>query len=337
MFSETPLTEITNPEASVQGLRNDNPDNWHDHEFYYKARIGETINSKYQVKASIGSGMFSTVFLAKTLLPECEQEIAIKIPRKNDLMLRSAKYREHLCLVMESLDLNLRQITNKYGRNRGINLKTICVYAHQLMVALQHLAHCGIFHCDIKPDNIMVTKSRRSIKLCDFGVAMFARDQTPSAETPYLVSPSYRAPEIILGVAPYSHQIDMWSAGCCLYELYTGKFLFPVATNNGLLKQQMELKGAFPKAMLKKGAFTGMHFNENFEFRQLDPVTKLETLRSMASFNVKTSCLSDLTGEDGALMSRFKNLLERMLTLDPSKRITPDEALKHPFLKSVCK
>ncbi|EFJ33506.1 hypothetical protein SELMODRAFT_2003, partial [Selaginella moellendorffii] len=336
-------------------------DNWHDQEFYYKARVGETINSKYQVKASIGSGMFSTVFLAKSLLPECQQEVAIKIPRKNDLMLRSAKselqilkkvaepeatnkdnhcvklldsfvYREHLCLVMEFLDLNLRQITNKYGRNRGINLKTICVYAHQLMVALQHLAHCGILHCDIKPDNIMVTKSRRSIKLCDFGVAMFARDQTPSAETPYLVSPSYRAPEIILGVAPYSHPIDMWSAGCCLYELYTGKFLFPVATNNGLLKQQMELKGAFPKAMLKKGAFTGMHFNENFEFRQLDPVTKLETLRSMASFNVKTSCISDLTGEDGALMARFKNLLERMLTLDPSKRITPDEALKHPFL-----
>lgn len=59
-----------------------------------------------------------------------------------------------------------------------------------------------------------------------------------------------------LGVAvlglPYDHALDIWSVGCCLYELYSGKMLFPGHTNNDMLRLHMELKGAFPKKMLKK-------------------------------------------------------------------------------------
>jgi serine/threonine protein kinase len=46
--------------------------------------------------------------------------------------------------------------------------------------------------------------------------------------------------------------MDMWSIGCCLFELYTGKILFPGNSNNEMLKLMMELKGPFPKKMLKK-------------------------------------------------------------------------------------
>jgi serine/threonine protein kinase len=46
--------------------------------------------------------------------------------------------------------------------------------------------------------------------------------------------------------------MDMWSVGCCLYELYSGKVLFPGSTNNDMLRLHMELKGPFPKKMLKK-------------------------------------------------------------------------------------
>jgi len=47
----------------------------------------------------------------------------------------------------------------------------------------------------------------------------------------------------------------MWSVGCCLYELYTGKVLFPGSTNNDMLRLHMELKGLFPKKMLRKVTF----------------------------------------------------------------------------------
>lgn len=44
----------------------------------------------------------------------------------------------------------------------------------------------------------------------------------------------------------YDYGIDMWSVGCTLYELYTGKILFPGKTNNHMLKLAMDLKGKMP-------------------------------------------------------------------------------------------
>jgi serine/threonine protein kinase len=55
----------------------------------------------------------------------------------------------------------------------------------------------------------------------------------------------------VLGLT-YDHPLDMWSVGCCLYELYTGKVLFPGPSNNDMLRLHMELKGPFPKKMLRK-------------------------------------------------------------------------------------
>ena len=52
------------------------------------------------------------------------------------------------------------------------------------------------------------------------------------------------------------HALDIWSVGCVIYELFTGKILFPGKTNNEMLKLIMDVKGPFPKKMLKKGAFT---------------------------------------------------------------------------------
>lgn len=59
----------------------------------------------------------------------------------------------------------------------------------------------------------------------------------------------------VLGLA-YDHPLDMWSVGCCLYELYTGKVLFPGPSNNAMLRLHMELKGPFPKKMLRKVSLT---------------------------------------------------------------------------------
>ncbi len=52
------------------------------------------------------------------------------------------------------------------------------------------------------------------------------------------------------------HALDIWSVGSVIYELFTGKILFPGKTNNEMLKLIMDVKGPFPKKMLKKGAFT---------------------------------------------------------------------------------
>jgi dual specificity tyrosine-phosphorylation-regulated kinase 2/3/4 len=78
-------------------------------------------------------------------------------------------------------------------------------------------------HCDLKPENILLKEYNKSgIKMIDFGSSCFEQETLYT----YIQSRYYRAPEITLGL-PYSHQIDIWSAGCILAELTTGVPLFP--------------------------------------------------------------------------------------------------------------
>lgn len=205
-------------------------------------------------------------------------------------------------------------------------------YAKQLFIALKHLRNCGVLHCDIKPDNMLVNEAKNVLKLCDFGNAMFAGK---NEVTPYLVSRFYRAPEIILGLQ-YDHPLDIWSVGCCLYELYTGKVLFPGLTNNDMLRLHMELKGPFPKKMLRKGAFTGQHYDQDLSFHATDedPVTK-KTIKRMI-LNIKPKDIGTIvagsSGEDPKMLANFKDILDKIFVLDPDKRLTVSQALNHPFI-----
>ena len=72
--------------------------------------------------------------------------------------------------------------------------------------------------------------------------------------------------------------MDVWSIGCVIYELFTGRILFPGRSNNEMLKLMMDVKGAFPKKMLKKGEFALQHFEDDpamsFCLMEMDPLTK---------------------------------------------------------------
>ncbi len=72
-----------------------------------------------------------------------------------------------------------------------------------------------------------MNENRNILKICDLGTAIDRSDAATSHNeiTPYLVSRFYRAPEIILGI-PFDYAADMWSIGCTLYEMYSGKILF---------------------------------------------------------------------------------------------------------------
>ena len=71
--------------------------------------------------------------------------------------------------------------------------------------------------------------------------------------------------------------MDMWAVGCTIYELYSGQILFPGRSNNEMLRLMMDLRGPFPKKMLKKGQFSGNHFeadnNMSFAMQEADKVT----------------------------------------------------------------
>lgn len=65
----------------------------------------------------------------------------------------------HSVLPLHVQDMNLRELTLKYGRNVGLNIQAVAIYAGQLLVALRHLQQCRVLHADIKPDNILVNVS----------------------------------------------------------------------------------------------------------------------------------------------------------------------------------
>jgi len=297
-----PKTQMPANKTLSQGLL----DNWDDADGYYKFKIGEIIMENYQVASAQGRGVFSSVLKAYDLNNQKATgdfaEVAIKVIRANETMykagqlereilrllasedkdgkrhciklLRSFEYRNHLCLVFENMSMNLRELVKKYGRDVGLNISAVRQYAEQLMIGLHHMHRCKVIHADIKPDNILVNDRHTIVKFCDFGSAMYAGDNDI---TPYLVSRFYRAPEIILGL-PYDHALDMWSVGCVLYELFTGKILFPGRTNNEMLKLMMSFKGPFSKKMLRKGAFSENHFEgetlDDFSSLEEDPITK---------------------------------------------------------------
>ncbi|KAJ6350918.1 hypothetical protein OIU78_006938 [Salix suchowensis] len=363
IFGETPVgVRKSGKGEGLPIVRSGLHDNWDDPVGYYNHRFGEVLDGRYEIVAAHGKGVFSTVVRARDLNAGIDEpeEVAIKIIRNNETMrkagdtevsilkklagqdpenkrhcvrfLSSFKYRNHLCLVFESLHMNLREVLKKFGRDIGLKLTAVRAYAKQLFIALKHLRNCGVLHSDIKPDNMLVNEAKNVLKLCDFGNAMFSGK---NEITPYLVSRFYRAPEIILGLS-YDHPMDMWSVGCCLYELYSGKVLFPGSTNNDMLRLHMELKGPFPKKMLKKGAFVDQHFDNdlNFHATEEDPVSKKIMKKIIVNIKSKDvgSIISGSPGEDPKMLANFKDLLEKIFVLDPEKRMTVYQALAHPFI-----
>ena len=84
---------------------------------------------------------------------------------------------------------------------------------------------------------------------------------------------------VVLGL-PYDTAIDVWSIGCTLYELYTGKILFPGKSNNHMLLLMMEVKGKLNHRMIKKATLGEMHFDEQMNFISIeqDKITRQVSL-----------------------------------------------------------
>uniref|UniRef100_A0A8C7N5I7 Serine/threonine-protein kinase PRP4 homolog n=1 Tax=Oncorhynchus kisutch TaxID=8019 RepID=A0A8C7N5I7_ONCKI len=339
-------------------------DNWTDAEGYYRLNIGEKLDKRYSVYGYTGQGVFSNVIRARDVA-RASQEVAIKIIRNNELMqktglkeleflkklndadpddkfhclrlFRHFYHKQHLCLVFEPLSMNLREVLKKYGKDVGLHIKAVRSYSQQLFLALKLLKRCNILHADIKPDNILVNESKTILKLCDFGSASHVAENDI---TPYLVSRFYRAPEIIIGKL-YDHGIDMWSVGCTLYELYTGKILFPGKTNNHMIKLAMDLKGKMPNKMIRKGVFKDQHFDQNLNFlyTEVDRVTEREKVTVMSTINPTKELLADMVGcqrlpeDQRKKVAQLKDLLDQTLMLDPAKRISINQALQHPYIQ----
>uniref|UniRef100_A0A8C8IHG9 Stress-activated protein kinase JNK n=1 Tax=Oncorhynchus tshawytscha TaxID=74940 RepID=A0A8C8IHG9_ONCTS len=165
---------------------------------------------------------------------------------------------------------------------------------YQMLCGIKHLHSAGIIHRDLKPSNIVV-KSDCTLKILDFGLARTAG--TSFMMTPYVVTRYYRAPEVILGMGYKENDIDQWN-------------------------KVIEQLGTPSPEFMKKLQPTVRNYVENrpkyagLTFPKLFP-----------------DCLFPADSEHNKLKaSQARDLLSKMLIIDPAKRIQVDEALQHPYI-----
>jgi len=182
-------TAKTQPVIEARKLDASLLDTWDDLEGYYVIIMGELLNGRYVVQANLGKGMFASVVRCVDKSTP-GKSVAIKILRNNEVIRKAGQkelgilekikeadpddrkhvirlegwfeHKGHLCLVFELLDLNLRDVLKRFGRDVGINLKAVRAYAQQMFVALSLLRKCNLIHADLKPDNILVYTSSPS-------------------------------------------------------------------------------------------------------------------------------------------------------------------------------
>ncbi|NXB54716.1 MK14 kinase, partial [Leucopsar rothschildi] len=93
---------------------------------------------------------------------------------------------------------------------------------YQILRGLKYIHSADIIHRDLKPSNLAVNEDCE-LKILDFGLARHTDDEM----TGYVATRWYRAPEIMLNWMHYNQTVDIWSVGCIMAELLTGRTLFP--------------------------------------------------------------------------------------------------------------
>ncbi|PUZ37298.1 hypothetical protein GQ55_9G107900 [Panicum hallii var. hallii] len=311
--------------------------------------LNSVIAGRYHVSEYLGSAAFSKAIQAHDL--HTGMDVCVKIIKNNkdffDQSLDEIKllkyvnkhdpadkyhllrlydyfyYREHLLIVCELLKANLYEF-QKFNRESGgevyFTMPRLQSIAIQCLEALQFLHGLGLIHCDLKPENILVKSySRCEIKVIDLGSSCFETDHLCS----YVQSRSYRAPEVILGL-PYDKKIDIWSLGCILAELCTGNVLFQNDSPATLLARVMGIIGSIEQAMLAQGRDTYKYFTKNHMlYERNQESNRLEYL-----IPKKTSLRHRLPMADQGFIEFVAYLLE----VNPKKRPSASEALKHPWL-----
>jgi serine/threonine-protein kinase PRP4 len=216
------------------------------------------------------------------------------------------------------------------------------------------------------------------VQLADFGsVQVIAADQSQNnnnnnnstTTTPYLVSRFYRAPEIILGLAPLTFAVDLWSLAVTVAEVFLGRVLFHGHSNNDMLYVFMQHLGPFSNRVIRQHLVScqkhgprvvARHFQQeatNYVFLQqtVDAVTgeavhKVLSLQQQQQSSQKNGgysknkfplatplrqkLLQAKSAKDSrALVLQFADLLQKALALDPTRRISLKEALQHDFFQ----
>ena len=295
------------------------------------------VGGAYRIVRVVGEGAYGVVYAAvhipsstrvavKRITPFDHQMFSLRTLR--EIRLLRHFHHENIISILDIVrptsfesftEVNLVQELMETDMHRVIRTQELsndhCQYfVYQMLRGIKALHSAGVLHRDLKPSNLLLN-ANCDLKICDFGLARSAQQPMLDGKaflTEYVATRWYRAPEIMLSFREYTKAIDLWSVGCIFAEMLTGRPLFPGRDYHHQLTLTLEVLGT--PSLDDYHAITSA--------RSRDYIRSLP-LRKKADFSILFPKAN----------AQALDLLERLLTFSPHKRITVEQALAHPYLE----
>ncbi|KAI0145405.1 cyclin-dependent protein kinase [Xylariaceae sp. FL1272] len=266
-------------------------------------QTGELVALK-EIQLDSEEGTPSTAIREISLLKELKHENIVGL---HDVVHTENK----LMLVFEYMDGDLKKYMDTHGDRGALDPITINRFMYQLIKGIEYCHSERVLHRDLKPQNLLISSQNNTLKLGDFGLAR-AFGIPVNTFSNEVVTLWYRAPDVLLGSRTYSTSIDIWSAGCIMAEMYTGRPLFPGTTNEDQIIRIFRIMGTPTER-------TWPNISQLPEYKPSMQHYATQDLRVILP-------QIDPLGID---------LLSRMLVLRPEHRISAKEALNHAWFEKL--
>lgn len=234
---------------------------------------------------------------------------------------------DRVFFVMEKAEYSMHELIH----DKVCVVSTMKRAMFQTTCAVQYLHGQGICHRDIKPGNILCyfNKGVLTCKLADFGMTKplnVVSQNSLHAGTSY-----YRAPEVIMQNKHYGYEVDVWALACTFFEMISGEALFKADTEIQLLMKIFMRLGSPSKETIDYMCDPG--FKVKVSDHKRIPMLKLLKLtpNSADSFTTKGDVFNNI--HNPGTLAEYCDLLDKMLQIDPRKRLNMDEVLLHDFFK----